>query len=106
MKVRISYRHLDPSPSVENKIHDKLRHLEKYFKGKMNVNWVCSIDGEGHRSEVSVNVGKLNFHAHSIAPVLYSTLDDAIAKVERQIRRKNNQLKDKIHRENPRSMIA
>jgi putative sigma-54 modulation protein len=99
MEINISYRHLDSSPAVDAKIREKLEHLKKYFHGKMNVNWVCSVDGhQQHKSEVNINVGQNNFHANAVDKNLYNTLDMALNKIESQVRKKNEKVKDKIHR--------
>lgn len=98
MEVRISYRHLEKSPAVDEKIMEKLEHLKKYFKGKLNVSWVCSVDGhQQHKSEVNINMGQKNFHAHAIDKNLYNTLDMALNKLEKQIEKQDSKRKDKIH---------
>jgi putative sigma-54 modulation protein len=81
------------------KIEEKLNHLKKYFSGKLDIHWVCSVDGhDQHKSEVQVNVAGTRFHAHAIDKNLYSTLDVAVGKLESQMRKKNDKLKNKIHR--------
>lgn len=97
MKLNIAYKHLEPTPSIENKISEKADHLRKYFRGDVEVNWVCSVDKNFHRSEVNVHAGHNYFHAKAENSNLYKTMDEVIAKVERQVRRKNKKLNDKIH---------
>jgi putative sigma-54 modulation protein len=97
--LKISYRHLDSSDSISSKIEEKIDHLKKYFSGKLEVHWVCSVDGhDQHKSEVQINVAGTRFHAHATDKNLYSTLDSVVAKLESQMRKKNEKLKDKIHR--------
>lgn len=98
MELNISYRHLEPSEAVSAKISEKVAHLNKYFHGKLKVDWVCSVDGHHqHRSEVNVHYGSNNFHAHAVDKNLYHSLDLVLHKLERQIQKKNEKLKDKIH---------
>lgn len=97
MEVKISYRHLDSSPSVNAKIEEKMQHLKKFFHGKLDAHWVCSVDGhDQHTSEVQVNVDGDQFHAHAVDENLYNTLDIAIQKLESQMRKKSE--KNKHHR--------
>jgi putative sigma-54 modulation protein len=97
MELSISYRHLDSTPSLDAKITEKAEHLKKYFQGKISVDWVCSVDGHEHTSEVSVHAGHTRFHAHAADKCLYHTLDSALSKMEKQLSRKNSKLKNKIH---------
>lgn len=99
MNLTISYRHLDSTESLDGKIRDKADHLKKYFNGNVDVNWTCSIDGhDQHKSEVHVHAGHSDFHAHAIDNDLYKTLDKVLSKIEKQIQKKNSQIKDHIHR--------
>ncbi|MBT4762012.1 MAG: ribosome-associated translation inhibitor RaiA [Bdellovibrionaceae bacterium] len=97
MNLTISFRHMDSTPSLEEKIKDKAGHLKKYFKGKVDIEWVCSVEGEGHLSKIAVHAGKNYFHAEAADENLYKTFDQALSKVERQIRKKHAQLKDHLH---------
>ncbi|MBK24765.1 MAG: ribosomal subunit interface protein [Halobacteriovorax sp.] len=98
MKLNISYHHLESTPSIDEKVREKADHLKKYFDGNVDVNWVCSVDGKRHKSEVNVHAGHFNFHAEAEDDNLYKTLDEVLHKMERQLRKKNEQVKDKIHR--------
>lgn len=96
MELNISYRHLEPSDAVSAKINEKVGHLKKYFQGRLKVDWVCSVDGhQQHRSEVNVHYGSHNFHAHAVDKNLYHSLDLVLSKLEKQIKKKNEKLKEK-----------
>ena len=98
MELKITYRHLESTPSIEEKIRDKASHLEKYFKGNMEVHWICGVEKDRHTSEVNVHAGHHYFNAKAEDDDLYKTMDQALKKIEPQIREKNKQIKDHIHR--------
>jgi putative sigma-54 modulation protein len=98
MNLKIAYRHLEPTPSIEGKIEQKARKLKKYFNGKIDVNWTCSVEGAKHHSEVKVVGDQFSFHASSEDTNLYHTFDDVINKLEKQLEKKKAQMKDKLHR--------
>jgi putative sigma-54 modulation protein len=97
MKLNIVYRHFKSTPAIKSKIKEKADHLKKYFKGKINVNWVCTIENDIHRSEVNVRAGHDLFHAKAEDTSLYKTMDEVLSKIERQVRKKDKKLKNKIH---------
>lgn len=92
MEVKISYKHLESSPSIEEQIRYKAGHLKKYFQGKMNVHWVCSFEKDLHTSEVKVTGSHFACHASAQNENLYKTFDDAIEKLEKQLSKR----KDKV----------
>ena len=69
----------------------------------MEVNWICSVNGDSHNSEVTVRGDHFQAHASSAQDVLYKTFDDVVEKLEKQLARKNEQVKEKIHRKTPKS---
>lgn len=98
MKVSISFKHMDSSPAVEEKINEKLERLGKFFGGEFSVEWSCSASKDVHASEVYVSASHHKFHAHSEKDNLYKTIDEAVEKLERQMSKEAEMQKDKIHR--------
>ena len=95
MELNISYRHLDSSDAIKQKISEKADHLKKYFHGKLKVDWVCSVDGhQQHKSEVNVHFGAKNFHAHAVDKNLYHSFDMVLSKLEKQIRKVEDKTKN------------
>lgn len=97
MKLNISYKHLEPLPSIQDRIEKKAKHLKKYFNGSINVNWVCSIDNGMQKSEIHVHADHTDFYASSESRNLYKTFDSAIEKIESQLQKRNDKIKNKIH---------
>ena len=98
MELRISYRHIDSTPSIEERIREKAVKLKRFFHGKINVDWICYVDRDAHHSEVTVSGNSFRYHASSADDTLYKTIDDVINKLHRQLERRSDKVKDKIHR--------
>ncbi len=98
MKVNISFRHMDSSPAVEEKINEKCARLNKFFSGEISIDWICSVEKDNHVSEVNAKVAHHNFHAHAVMDNMYKTIDDAVEKLERQMEKEDSKQKEKIHR--------
>ena len=98
MELKISYKHLESTPSIEEKIQKKAEKLKKYYHGKVHIDWICSVDSGVHTSEVTARGGNLDCHASASDDSLYKTFDEVVAKLERQISKKFDQVKEKIHR--------
>lgn len=98
MEVKISYRQLEPQPQVEERITNKAQKLKKFFNGKMHVEWTCIKEGETHQSDVVVRGDHFEVFASAQNLNLFKSIDDVTDKLEKQILKKNELLKDKIHR--------
>lgn len=98
MEVRISYRQLESLPQVEERIELKAKKLKKFFNGKMHVDWICSKEGDLHHSEVTVRGDHFEVHAKCSDNNLFKSVDDVTDKLEKQIQKKNELAKEKIHR--------
>ena len=55
MKIVSSFKHLEHTPSLDEKIQSKSKKLQKYFDGNIEVQWTCYVreDGE-HCSDIKV----------------------------------------------------
>ncbi len=95
MKIDITYRHVESTPAIESKIHEKATHLEKYFDGDIDVKWVCDVDRHQQKSEVTVHYGKQHYFASSEDMNLYKTFDQVVSKIEKQIRKNSKNLHSK-----------
>ena len=98
MDLKVTYKHIESTPAIEEQIKRKSTKLKKYFNGRIDVDWICSVEGGVHSSDVSVRGDQIHFHATSSDDNLYKTFDSVIVKLERQLSKKNQQLKAKIHR--------
>jgi len=98
LEINITYRHMDSSPTIEEKINQKCSKLKKFFAGKMHVTWICVVDKDIHKSDVTIAGDHFTYHATAESNSLTKTLDDAIDKLERQLSKKKEQVKEKIHR--------
>ena len=97
MKLKISFKHLDHTPALDERIHEKSEKLEKYFEGNISVHWVCWVHDEKHWAEVKVHGPKFDFFAKASADNMYKSLDLVIEKMERQIEKQKDILRNKMH---------
>ncbi len=98
MELKLTFRHLESTPSIEDVINKKALKLKKYFDGKISIHWICSIENDIHVSEIVLNAGHTNFHAKSDGSDLYKVIDLVEHKMEKQVQKHHEKMKDKIHR--------
>jgi putative sigma-54 modulation protein len=97
MKLKISFKHLDHTPALDQRIKEKSEKFEKYFQGSTNIQWFCWVHNDEHWAEIKVHGPKFDFFAKACADNMYKSLDLVVDKMERQIEKQKNILKNRVH---------
>ena len=98
MKIVSTFKHLEHTPALDQKIEEKSQKFKKYFDGNLEVFWTCSVREDGaHLAEIKLLGPKFEFHASAHSDSLYKTLDLAVSKIEKQLHKKKEIRRDKIH---------
>jgi putative sigma-54 modulation protein len=97
MKLKITFKHLDHTPALDERIREKSDKFEKYFQGNTTVQWFCWVHNDEHWAEIKVHGPKFDFFAKACADNMYKSLDLVVEKMERQIEKQKDQLRNKMH---------
>lgn len=103
MKIVSSFKHLDHTPALDEKIESKSQKLKKYFEGNFEVHWTCYVRDDGaHCAEIKLLGPSFEYHATAHSETLYKSLDLAVNKIEKQVSKKKDKWKSKIsHKHQP-----
>lgn len=93
---RVSGKNLDIGEALRERINDRIAQtLDKYFDGGYSGHATLAKDGIGFRTECAVHLNsKVVLHAEGEAADAYLSADQAITKLEKQLRRYHRRLKD------------
>ena len=95
MKITVTFRHLDHTESLDERIHEKSEKLAKYFDGNINLKWSCWVKEGNHYAEAHLHGPQFDYHAHGHTDSLYKTIDVVIDKLEKQVSKKKDKWKGK-----------
>jgi putative sigma-54 modulation protein len=97
MKIISTFKHLEHTPALDEKIEAKSQKLKKYFEGNFEVFWTCYVRDDGaHCAEIKLLGPSFEYHAHAHSETLYKSLDMAINKIEKQVHKKKDKWKQHI----------
>ena len=86
MKIVSSFKHLEHTPALDERIHAKSQKLKKFFDGNFEVHWTCYVRDDGaHCADIKILGPSFEYHAAAHSETLYKSLDKAVNKVEKQI---------------------
>jgi ribosomal subunit interface protein len=96
MSFRVSGKHLDIGDALRDRISDRIAEtLGKYFDGGYSGHVTVAKDGIGFRTECAIHLdSKITLHAEGEAPDAYASADQAVTRIEKQLRRYHRRIKD------------
>ena len=96
MKIVSTFKHLEHTPALDEKIERKSQKLKKYFDGNLEIQWTCYVKDEAQWADIKLLGPSFEYHASAHSDKLYKTLDLAINKIEKQIVKRKDKWRNKI----------
>ena len=95
MLVNVSFRHMDASPAIQQYASDKLQHVvAKYVHGEdIDSQITFSVEKFWHIVNFTININGLTVKSVEKTEDMYSSIDLALEKVERQMRRYKSKIR-------------
>ena len=99
MQVNVAFRHMEASPAIQRYASDKLHHVvSKYITGQhVDSQITFAVEKFRHIANFTININGLTVKAVEKTEDMYSSIDLALDKLERQMRK----FKDKIRSHKP-----
>jgi ribosomal subunit interface protein len=96
MSFRVSGKNLDVGEALRERINGRIAEtLGKYFNGGYSGHVTLGRDGFGFRTECAIHLdSKVTLHAEGEAADAYASADQAVTRMEKQLRRYHRRLKD------------
>jgi len=96
MKVKIEERHMEQSEPLREYAISKAGELEKFFDGIISVEVTMDVEKERRLVKIFAHlINKKIAKATAESDDMYVSIDSAIDKIERQLKKYNEKLKDK-----------
>jgi len=87
MQVMVTFRHVDPSEGVRTYAEEKVQRVRKYLRRPIEAHVILAVEKQRHIAEVVLIANHLNITATEETDDLYSAIDLAMNKVERQAKK-------------------
>ena len=94
MQLNITGHHVEVTDSLKAYVAEKLERLEKHFDHVNNVHVILSVEKQRQKSEATVNVNGASLFADSTEEDMYAAIDSMADKLDRQIKKHKEKLKD------------
>ena len=93
MQLMITGRHVDITDPLRSHIEKKLEKIRKHFDRIIEVRVVLSVEKYRQFAEITILGNGINFHSRESTEDMYVSVDKAVEKIERQLRRRTSKLR-------------
>jgi len=98
MKFSVTFRKMDPTDAIKQYTEEKVKKIKRFFPDPINAKVVLALERYQHRADVTITLHNgLVLKGQNISDDMYSSIDLAMSKIEKQVRR----YKDKIRSHKP-----
>jgi putative sigma-54 modulation protein len=95
MNTNVSFRHMEASPALRDYAEGKLeRIVDKYVHGKVDASIVMSVEKFRHIANFTLKIKDLTVKGEESSQDMYSSIDLALDKIEKQLRRHKDRTND------------
>lgn len=99
MNITVTGRHMEMTDALKTYIQTGLEKVESHFDNAFEADVVLDVEKHRHIAEVNLHTNGVRIHSKEASADMYASVDAAIAKIEKQIRK----YKDRINRHQPRT---
>jgi putative sigma-54 modulation protein len=94
MHVNVTFRHIGSSDSLKRYAEEKTERLAKYLIEPIEVHWVLSVEKIRHIADATVTANGVTIKGQEATGDLYSAIDKVLNKLEKQVRRHKEKVKN------------
>ena len=93
MNINYTFRNLESSEGVKKHLEKNLARLEKYCPFEFNAKAIFQVERHNHLADININANGILMRGESICSDLYVSIDTAIDKIEKQLKKHRKKLK-------------
>ncbi len=101
VRLSITGRNIEVTDALRNHVEKKVGKISRYFHGEPEATAVLTVEGGRQRVELTLFVNGMILRAEAETPDLYASVDDAVDRLERRIRK----FKTRINRRARRTAV-
>ena len=95
MQVNITFRNMFATDALRNHVHDKLaRVVDKYLDKVTEAHVTLSLERYLHQADINLHAGHFHVRGKDKSEDMYASIDTAIDKIERQLKKHKERLKN------------
>lgn len=99
MNLSITGHHVEVTEALRNYVAEKLSRLERHFERVTDIHVVLSVEKLKHQAEATIDLAGTRIHAEADNGDMYAAIDGLVDKLDRQVLKHKEKLRDHHKRE-------
>lgn len=95
MQTNITFRNVEATEAIKAYARDKVERVHKYIDGASEAHVVLGVERHLHQADITVHAGHFFLRGREVCDDLYASIDLAMDKIERQLKRYKEKLKER-----------
>ena len=87
MEISCTFRHMEPSTELRSYVEEKVYKVKKYFDSPVEAHIILKIEKFRHIADMTLSIDGSKIKAVDESSDMYSSIDQAMDKIEEQLRR-------------------
>jgi putative sigma-54 modulation protein len=97
MQINLTGHHIEITDALRNYVNDKLERLERHFDKVSNTHVILSVESLKHKAEATVHLSGNDIYADALEDDMYAAIDALVDKLDRQVKKHKEKLKNHLH---------
>lgn len=97
MQINLTGNHIDLTDSMKTYVNEKFQKLERHFDKVSDTHVVLTVENNQHKAEATVNMSGNRVFADSVESDMYVAIDGLVDKLDRQVKKHKEKLKNHLH---------
>ena len=106
MQMNLTGHHVDITQSLRDYVSTKMEKLERHFDNVTEVNVILRVEKLEHQAEATVHLSGSRIFADAVDGDMYAAIDSLSDKLDRQVRKYKEKLKDHHARDSIKWRLA
>ena len=94
MQINVSGHHVEVTDSLQQYVETKLEKLERHYDRITNVHVILRVEKQGQKAEATVRIQGGDVFAEAESEDLYAAIDSLVDKLDRQLIKQKEKMKD------------
>jgi putative sigma-54 modulation protein len=94
MQINLTGHHVEITDALRQYVTNKIERLERHFDYVTNVHVVLSVEKLQQKAEATMHMSGADVFADSVHEDMYAAIDGLIDKLDRQVKKHKEKLKD------------
>ena len=94
MEITVTFRHLESTDALRDYAREKVSRIKKYVGTPAEAAVILSLEKRRHQTEITLTTDGITINAKEVTEDMYSSIDLAVDKLERQAKKHKEKIKD------------